>query len=379
MHLRTLFVVAAALVCAACNGKSDNMASASIVVDSVPFLSIGVEEGETPYEFDRVFDAYRHSDGRVVVSNAGSHELRIFDSTGKYLGALGRRGQGPMEFGEFSSQYLYARNNELIAVDEGAFRVHVINNDLTFRETRRFTLYPDTPRPFFRGLASNGDWLVQAFTNGGSITGEPGQVLPASYQLLRYDSLGAMRDTILSLPSRPRYVNSHNGMVHFPYIPLSSEPSFVVDGERLIVVSGRAPALEIYSLDGESIAQYAWNRPQVRTADVWEEFKRSSLANMKGDDSARYAAFYEKALPLPETAPMYVSVKVDGLGRIWLERFRMPTETVRTWDVLSAEGELLGATTTPAGVTVLRIANDIMVGRARDSLGVERVQLYRVR
>lgn len=349
------------------------------MVDSVPFLSIGVEEGETPYELDRVFDVYRHTDGRVVVSNAGSQELRIFDSTGKYLGALGRKGQGPMEFGEFSSQMLHARTGQLIAVDEGAFRVHVISQDLAFRETRRFTLYPDTPRPFFRGLASNGDWLVQAFTNGGSIRGEPGQVLPTTYQLLRYDSLGAMRDTILTLPSRPRYVNSHNGSVHFPYIPLSSEPSFVVDGERVIVVSGRAPALAIYSLSGESIGEYAWNRPQVRTADVWEEFKRGSLANMKGEDSARYAALYEKALPLPETAPMYVSVKVDGRGRIWLERFRMPGEAVRTWDVLSAEGELLGSTTTPEGVTVLRLADDILVGRARDSLGVERVQLYRVR
>ena len=35
--------------------------------------------------------------------------------------------------------------------------------------------------------------------------------------------------------------------------------------------------------------------------------------------------------------------------------------------------------TTPAGVTVLRIADGVLVGRSRDSLEVERVQLYRVR
>lgn len=375
--MKRLILLAAAL--SACGGERNEPRGLDVALDSVPYLSIGVEEGEEPYQLHRVFDAVVMPSGQVVVSNSGSQELRIFDSTGTFVRTLGRKGEGPMEFGEFSSQMIYARDGQLIVADEGAMRVHVIAADLTFQGTRRFTLYPDTPRPFLRGVAANGDWLVQAFANGGSIQGQPGQVLTANYQLLRYDSLGAMADTILQLPSRPRVVNEHEGSIHFPYIPLSSEPVFTVDGDRLIVVSGNAPALEIHSLHGELLAQHVWNRPQQRTVEIWDEFKRRSAATMQGADSARYVALYEKPFPLPEFAPMYVGVKGDGTGRLWLERFRMPDETARSWDVISAEGEWLGTVTTPAGLSVLRIANGVLVGRARDSLGVERVQLFRLR
>lgn len=374
---RALVLAAAAI---ACGGETSVSDASGITIDSVPLVSIGVEDGEEPYQLNRVFDALVAGDGRIVVSNAGSGELRIFDSAGTYLSTVGRRGAGPMEFGEFSSQRLHQNPQQVLAVDEGAFRVHLLAPDLTFRETRRFTLYPDTPRPFFKGLADNGDWIVQAFTGGGTLRGQPGQVLESSYQLMRYDSLGAMLDSIIGLPSRPRIVNEHQGIVHFPYIPLASEPLIAVDGDRLIIVAGNAPAMQIYSLDGEVVAEQAWNRPRVRVGDVWDEYRRQSAVAMTGQrDSARYADFHAKALPLPEFAPLYSGVEVDPAGRIWLERFRMPLDSSRQWDVLDRNGKLLGAAETPRGVTVLRFIGDRMLGRHRDSLGVERVQLFRVR
>lgn len=364
----------------ACDGERSADDPSGLSVEPTPVVSIGVEEGEEPYQLDRVFDALVTTDGRIVVSNSSSSELRVFDSTGTYLSTIGRRGAGPMEFAEFSQGRLHLNANQVLAVDEGAFRVHILSPDLEYRETRRFTLYPDTPRPFFRGLAPNGDWIAQAFTGGGTLRGEPGQVLQSSYQMMRYDSLGAMQDSIIALPSRTRIVNEHQGSVHFPYLPLSAEPLVAVDGDRLIIVAGNAPALEIHGIDGTLHAQHVWNRPRVRVGDIWDEWKRQSAVAMTGQrDSARYADFHDKAIPLPEFAPLYVGVQVDPAGRIWLERFRMPLDSVRRWDVLDADGSLLGAAETPRDVTVLRFARDLLVGRHRDPLGVERVRLYRVR
>lgn len=366
--------------CAACAGERKVPEEPGITIDATPLVSVGVEEGEAPYQLDRVFDALLAADGRIVVSNAGSGELRIFDSTGRYLASLGRRGAGPMEFAEFSSGYLYENAREILVGDEASFRVHVLAPDLSFRATRRFTLYPDTPRPFFKALAANGDWVVQAFTGGGTLSGQPGQVLESSYHLLRYDSLGAMRDSIIALPSRPRIVNEYRGAVHFPYVPLAAEPLFAVDGDRLIIVAGNAPAMEIHSLAGELLAQHVWERPRVRAAAVWDEYKRQSAVAMRGDrDSARYADFHATPLPLPEYAPLYTGIKVDPAGRIWLERFRMPLDSTRLWDVLDRDGALLGAVASPRDVTVLRFTGDKMLGRHRDSAGVERVQLFQVR
>lgn len=379
-RVRLGLIASLALAGIACGGERSVGDASGITVDATPLVSIGVEEGEEPYQLDRVLDAIVAADGRIVVSNTGSGELRVFDSAGTYISSIGRRGAGPMEFAEFSSQRLHRNGNQVLAVDEGAFRVHVLAPDLTFRETRRFTLYPDTPRPFFRALASNGDWIVQAFTGGGTLRGQPGQVLESSYQVLRYDSLGAMRDSIIALPSRPRIVNEFQNTVHFPYIPLAAEPLLAVDGDRLIIVAGNAPAMEIHSLDGELLAQQVWDRPRVRVGDIWDEYRRQSAVAMAGQrDSARYADFHAKAIPLPEFAPLYVGVEVDPSGRIWLERFRMPLDSTRNWDVLDRDGKLLGSAESPRGVTVLRFAGDKMLGRHRDSLGVERVQLFRVR
>lgn len=383
MRLRSGFIVAIAAAGIACGGDGGTRSvsdAAGVVVDSTPFLTIGVEEGEDAYQFERIVDAWVGSDGRILVSDGDAHELRIFDSTGKHLSTLGRLGAGPMEFNEGSSGALFANSSTLLAADEGAMRVHVLSPDLTFRETRRFTLYPDTPRPFLMGVTANGEWVVQAFANGGAIRGAPGQLFITNYQLLRYDSTGAMLDTIIQLPMRPRLFHEYEGRVRAISIPLASEPLFAVDGDRIIIVGGNAPAMQIHALDGSVIGSEAWDRPRVRSADVWDEYKRQFTVSTSGQpDSARYADFHAQPLPLNEFAPLYIGVKLDPSGRIWLERFRMPLDSTRQWDVLDRDGKLLGAAETPKGITVLRFAKDVMIGRSRDSLGVQRVQLYRVR
>ena len=63
-----------------------------------PAASIGVLEGEEPYMLHNAMDATKLSDGRIVVANNGTHELRVFDAVGTHVATWGRRGQGPGEF-----------------------------------------------------------------------------------------------------------------------------------------------------------------------------------------------------------------------------------------------------------------------------------------
>jgi hypothetical protein len=64
-----------------------------------PLVEIGVREGEDPYQLHRVRGSVLLEDGRIVVLNAGSQELRFYDPHGRYLMAVGNRGEGPGEFG----------------------------------------------------------------------------------------------------------------------------------------------------------------------------------------------------------------------------------------------------------------------------------------
>ena len=65
-----------------------------------PSLSIGSVESGEAFELFRVLDATLLADGRIVIANAGSGELRVFNADGSHAGTWGRQGEGP---GEFSS------------------------------------------------------------------------------------------------------------------------------------------------------------------------------------------------------------------------------------------------------------------------------------
>ena len=49
-----------------------------------PTVSIGVRDGEEPYMLYRAYDATTLSDGRIVVANTGTQELRLFDRSGTF-------------------------------------------------------------------------------------------------------------------------------------------------------------------------------------------------------------------------------------------------------------------------------------------------------
>ena len=63
-----------------------------------PAVSIGERTGEEPYLLSFVRGATRLSDGRIVVANGGSNELRFFDAVGVHLATRGGGGEGPGEF-----------------------------------------------------------------------------------------------------------------------------------------------------------------------------------------------------------------------------------------------------------------------------------------
>lgn len=93
-----------------------------------PVASIGIAEGEAAYELHRASDAIRMRDGRIIVANSGSSELRVFDSTGAYLRSIGREGGGPGEFRGAIRLFPHA-GDSLVVYDSGNGRFSVLDSD----------------------------------------------------------------------------------------------------------------------------------------------------------------------------------------------------------------------------------------------------------
>jgi hypothetical protein len=63
-----------------------------------PSLQIGQAEGSPEYEFHRIVGGTRLGNGKIVIGDQGSQEVRVFDSDGLHLSTFGGHGGGPREF-----------------------------------------------------------------------------------------------------------------------------------------------------------------------------------------------------------------------------------------------------------------------------------------
>ena len=63
-----------------------------------PIVVLGVDEGTPPQQFSNIVGAARLSDGRIVIADGQSKEVRYFDEEGTHLLTVGGPGEGPGEF-----------------------------------------------------------------------------------------------------------------------------------------------------------------------------------------------------------------------------------------------------------------------------------------
>ena len=63
-----------------------------------PSLTIGAVDSGEADELFRVTDAIRLADGRIVIANSGSSEIRVFNPDGSHSATWGGQGEGPGEF-----------------------------------------------------------------------------------------------------------------------------------------------------------------------------------------------------------------------------------------------------------------------------------------
>lgn len=91
-----------------------------------PSVDIGVAEGKESDELASASGSLRLPDGRIVIANSGTSELRVFDSTGTFVKSIGRKGEGPGEF-TGSLQMTAISPTEFAVFDQNAQRLSVFD------------------------------------------------------------------------------------------------------------------------------------------------------------------------------------------------------------------------------------------------------------
>ncbi len=328
-----------------------------------PALTIGVQDGPDEYQFYKVTSALRFPDGRFVIANRGTQELRFFDANGVFLNAAGREGGGPEEFGNIS-RARFLGSDSLLVFDFGNLRFSVWSASGEFGRT--FRLDGSGGYPVAKGVLGATRLLVETSITDASQTIPPG--LHRDATLFRAFSLdGEPLGTLGRFPGSERYGTEIGGSASVASVPFGLEAQVTVAPDRWFYGSSETYEIQVLSPNGTLQRIIRRSLPVRRMpADFATEWKERQAGR-----------FYSK-VPLPETLPAYGQFIADAAGNLWVEEYRLRTGDSPEWAVFDQSGRFLGVVEMPAGGRIMQIGEDFVLGVWRDELEVEIVRMYRL-
>lgn len=343
-------------------------------VASEPEVEIGVLEGDEAYQLYRVAGATRLSDGRIVVANGGTNELRFYDADGRHLRTVGGEGGGPGEF-RMMSTLLRASGDSLIVADLFAGRLSLFDAEGGFVKTWAGMGMMRTAR----ARLADGTFLGQAPLR---FDGSPDGPVRMPLTIIRFDTAGTVLDTVVTLPGTERdfrMISNDDGRIALRsrIVPFARASYFAVADGRIYAGANDAYQIEVHTPGSgltRLIRRMRPNRPV--TDDVIDRFRQVRLAAADDDDARRAIEQQLADAKFPETMPAFSDLAVDAAGNLWVEDYSMDDDN--RWDVFDPDGVWLGTVPLPPGLEPYEIGEDYVLGGVRDEFDVERVRLYRI-
>lgn len=373
--------LAVTLALAACGGERAQAADARAAdaahwaLAASPLVRVGADEGGQ--SLHRVAGATRLSDGRIVVANAGSHQVRIFGADGSLVRDIGRVGDGPGEFRSLA--WVGARADTLVVWDIVASRISRFLTDGTF-------LTSTTPEGV--GMFAQ---VVGAYPDGSLLFSSElpeGQMPAAGVRrgralLLRVSAQGRLMDTLASVPATEQFVSTSEGGrgLRIEALPFGRRTVMALSGDDLYVGTGEDAGIRLVGRDGamSEVLRVPAARKQVTGADIDAYWK--NLVDVGERRGARSGDVRPGGnIPYPDELPPYVALNADRAGRLWIGESRRPREWEHpaTWWVYSPDGRLTATIQLPPRLHVLDIGEDWLLARERDRAERETVSVYRI-
>lgn len=356
-----------------------------------PVLEIGMLEGPEEYLFSDLVGAVRLSDGRIVVADRDSHDLRVFDGEGTFLFRIGGDGEGPGEFRRL--EFLGAMaGDSLVTYDDALRRVQVFSPVGEFArsfvvETSRPTLVPDK----VVGVVDRSTVVIRLIdaTSGVSegIQRWPHEVLT------RIDLARGTTESVVYLPGAHTNVEvREEDRISQGRVMFGKENEFAAAAGRIAYLS--TDTFAVHLLDPAGAPGLTIRRP-VQPIEVTPEHRATYIRNNldiafpEGSDpdpeyERRFRQMLDGMAVLPDL-PMLRSVQLDSEGNVWVEPYYILGERPLPFQVFSADGTWLGQVEMPEGfhrgyiayqAPYYQIGSDYILGVWQDDMEVQYVRLY---
>ena len=340
-----------------------------------PTVSIGAVDGEEPYLLHLAWDATRLSDGRIVVANTGTQEMRVFDARGTYIETWGGAGEGP---GEFTELWQVERwpGDSIVAWIAPRRGISVFASDGSFGRTYNMESYGEPLWPFFSPESVTGDGsvlAVLAFPNADTLVAE-----------LR-DGEGRTTANFGTHPNMETHRIVLDGRATSVSTMFGREPVHATWGDRIVIGSTDRYELKAFRADG-SLDRLVRRAPVPRAptpanvAAFIDEHAPPPSPGMSEQErrSRRRSRRVHESRPVAEHFPAFTSIIADASDHLWVEEYEFPGEERpgSRWTVFDAEGRALGFVETPEVLEIVEIGEDYFLAWNRDDLDVEYVELW---
>ena len=348
-------------------------------LDPTPRVAIG-GDGSTTTEFLHVRGARRLADGRILVANNGTSELRIFGANGAYLGAFGRKGQGPGEFDYVSWSERFG--DTVIVYDGGLRRLSFI----LLRGAPRLVseipvaLENANGESWICGRLSDGRWIVCGLAMP-TPPGKGAYRIPGSVGVVNSTAAGKVQ-WLAEFPDGDAFVYVPPNNPNAVSLVVTAFPGAAqVAAGSGVVWFGDGKADSLVQL---TLATGARRKVTVGAgAPVTKEMVAQAHARdlelaRRPRDTAAAAMRYGPEL-LPKRLPSYESLLVGPRGELWVQRGAPSRTAPAEYVIYSSAGTPLARLSAPAGFRVTDAGPDYVAGVHHDDDGVETVRVYSLR
>jgi hypothetical protein len=382
-------------------------------IEEQPLVEIGKIEGEEPYLFERISGAARLPDGRVVLVEEGTREIRIFDPSGQHLLTFGGAGEGPGEF-RAPPDFVVTPGDTLVTFDRFAYRRSwfTMDGQIVRDEAVPRDEVPENFSgvfPFRRFLFFDGSFFVagrfapsntEPFDVGGNLAYAPvpDEMAQTDVQLgiVHSDNSEAVLGRFPL--HRSGYADGSTPMVATRiYDEFFPEVLYAVGHEPASIHIGMPGLREVRSFDEQGRLKRI-QRLNVPLDPVTERmigaFQREveEAVTEEGPSVGQLMALADQ-IEFPDSVYPYSDLKVDSQGNLWLLRHDREAEPGnwyywREWkssegaaeyDVIDPEGRWLGAVSVPRAIGVVsEIGADYILAIRMDEFDVPYVRVHRL-
>lgn len=328
--------------------------------------------------FYRIVGAVQLEDGRIVVANSGSGELRFYDKKGNFVTSVGNSGQGPGEFTFLLSLYKFPGDSLLTFDGRGVNRVSIFKSDGEL--LRDFILESEGKFPLNNVSAfSDGSLFVStsyssALDRKDHTTGLKRYPTP----FLHYSSQGVLIDTVAILPGLEtfKFVEG-DGYTLTSNFPFRHSPVSFVYLDKAYIGSSDKFEILAFSKTGDLIRIIRLSGIDLTlTSKKINEAKQILLDLMDDPElKKRYTKYFSK-LPETQRKPAYSRLVIDVEGNLWVGEYLLGIVEPQNWWVFNQEGYWLGKIKTPGNYRVYEIGHDYVLGKKTDEDGFESIYVY---